>query len=69
MTRAQALAEAIAAAAKAKSLARQAHDAATYTESQGRTSVYTTASAAWADVSRSYTALAEQLAAVEKPEA
>lgn len=68
MTREKALTEAMNAALEAKSLARQARDAANYTESQGRASVYATASNAWADVSRAYTALAAELA-VEKPEA
>ncbi|KUN03967.1 hypothetical protein AQI95_21245 [Streptomyces yokosukanensis] len=69
MTREQALAEAIDAAAKAKALASNARDAAYQTESQARTSVYATASGAWADVARAYTDIAVQLAADEKPEA
>lgn len=69
ITREQALAEAVNAAVNAKFLARQAHDAASYTESQARTSVYATASGAWSDVARAYTGLAAQLPADEKLEA
>lgn len=69
MTREQALAEAIAAASKAKALANNARDAAYQTESQCRTSLYATASNAWADVARSYTDIAALLPADEKPEA
>ncbi|MFF3912694.1 hypothetical protein ACFYZB_04285 [Streptomyces sp. NPDC001852] len=69
MTREQALIEAIDAAAKAKALANKARDAAYETESPTRTSVFATASGAWSDVARSYTALAAQLATDEKTEA
>ncbi|MEV6835527.1 hypothetical protein AB0N17_13585 [Streptomyces sp. NPDC051133] len=69
MTREQALAEAIDAAATAKRLANKAADAAYGTESMQRTTLYATASGAWSDVARAYTGLAAQLTAAEKPEA
>ncbi|MEU8031323.1 hypothetical protein AB0C13_22230 [Streptomyces sp. NPDC049099] len=67
MTREQALIEAIDAATKAKALASKARDAAYETESPTRTSVFATASGAWADVARSYTDIAAQLGNDERP--
>ncbi|MCX4858964.1 hypothetical protein [Streptomyces canus] len=61
LTRQQALNEAINAAHNAKVYARKAENAADNGDHQGRVPQLAAAAAAWADVSRSYTAIANAL--------
>ncbi|WP_069759015.1 hypothetical protein [Streptomyces sp. LUP47B] len=61
MNRQQALNEAINAARLAKVYAGKAENAADNSDRQGRVPQLAAASAAWADVSRSYTAIANAL--------
>ncbi|MET8449327.1 hypothetical protein [Streptomyces sp. NPDC005209] len=61
MTRTQALTEAREAAAKAKTLAAEAERAVHSLDRHHKTERYAAAGQAWADVSRTYTALAAEL--------
>jgi hypothetical protein len=65
MNRQQALNEAINAAHNAKVYARKAENAADNGDSQGRVPRLAAVAAAWADVSRSYTAIAAATPAMQ----